>query len=233
MSEKINPNIPIRQIIWGDSYGILPDEKPFIEDRIRYITKGHLELESMAGRMLLLVCEIGFAFIELKENKVCSGKWDEFCRDMFPEISLRKIEQYMQLARAKDWLLEKYQKTKQRFDFDELPPIRQALADLQEHNRAEREKEGKPPIQPKEKRARRVQEADTTVTPGSLSDQPAKSSLPVAAEKMVETATKQEETHKPNDWLPELDEKYYVSRTMLERLCPSCRAILTQTDAVA
>ena len=210
MSEKINPNIPIRQIIWGDSYGILSDEKPFIEDRIRNITKEHFELESMPGRMLLLACEIGFEFIELKENKVCSGKWGEFCRDMFPEISLRKIEQCMQLARAKDWLLEKYQKTKQRFDFDELPPIRQALADLQEHNRAEREKEGKPPIQPKEKRARRVQEADTTVTPGSLSDQPAKSSLPVAAEN-----------------------EYYVSRTMLERLCPSCRAILTQTDAVA
>jgi hypothetical protein len=209
VSEKINPNIPERQIVWRDSYGIHPDEKPLIEDRIRYITNGHLELESMPRRMLLLAWEIGFEFIELKENTVYGGKWTDFCQDMFPEISSRNIERYMQLARGKDWLLKKYENDT-RVGLEELPPIRQALADLQEHNRAEREKEGKPPIQhrPKEKRGRR--EADTTVTPVSLSDQPAKSSLPVAAEN-----------------------EYYVSRTMLERLCPSCRAILTQTDAVA
>ena len=129
-----------------DSFGIHPDETEVIRTRIREIVRRHVEIESMPRRMLVLAWEEGQELIELKENKVYSGKWKEFCEDVFPEISLRNIERYIQLAKNKEWLLAKYEKTTRRVDFDELPPIRQALTDIQQRNREERERQGKPPI---------------------------------------------------------------------------------------
>jgi|SRR6516165_5019460 hypothetical protein len=158
------------EIIVRDQYGILPEEKPEILARVKGIIKNHIELESMPARMLQIAFEIGVEFIELKEKKVYRGKWIEFCREMFPQISPRKIEQYSQLARAKDWLLERYKKRNARFEFSELPPIRQALADIQEKNRETRAEAGKPPIKhrsAKEKRrsGSRDLDGETTVQP--------------------------------------------------------------------
>jgi hypothetical protein len=140
-----------------DSFGIHPDEQMIVEAKVKHVLSQHRELELMPWKMLERAWEIGAELIELKE-KVYQGKWGDFCKESLASMTVRNIERYMQLAKHKDRLLTKY-KTDTRVDFDELPPIRQALTDIQTWSREEREAQGKASIRhrskSKEKRSSR------------------------------------------------------------------------------
>jgi hypothetical protein len=128
-------------LVLRDAFGINPDEKSIVETKVKHLLGQHNELELMPWKMLQNASEIGAELIALKE-KVYHGQWTEFCRQSFASLSQRKIDRYMQLARNKERLLDKY-KTDTRVDFEELPPIRQALADIQTWNQQEPDRQGK------------------------------------------------------------------------------------------
>ena len=82
----------------------------------------------------------------------------------------------MQLFRYKDRLLVKF-KMETRLDFEQLPPIREALSTIQGWNRQERETQGKPPIRhrsaTKEKRTPRpIRDIPSEVVPSHLDEPP-------------------------------------------------------------
>jgi hypothetical protein len=118
-------------IVVRDTYGFLPGE-PIPQREIDEIVGLHNELILTPRRMLEKAFKIGAWFRELKP-RVFHGMWEKLLEEKLPQIGLRQVQRYMQLAENQDWLLEKY-KSDTRDAFDQLPPIREALADIQTKN---------------------------------------------------------------------------------------------------
>ena len=237
---------PAKPFIVRSEYGILPEEGESFRIRTKQILARHIELMGMPYRMLEMAWEIGFELIALKEM-VYHGQWTPFCENALSEVSLRKIEQYMQLAKGKDRLLAKYANPKHSFDFETLPPIRDALADIQTWSREEREQRGKPPIKsrPKEKRASRTIEVKATVTrtesekvPPPVSNAPESPPAPLEGspiETLIEEVVETLEGKPADENLDsdELDAAYYWADQIREEaphlwamFCPDCQALL-------
>jgi hypothetical protein len=130
-----------------DPFKIHPDESSLVQKTIAHIFAEHHELEITPWKMVKRAWSIGAELIALKQ-KIYRGQWSRFCETKLAPMSLRKIGGYMQLAEYKDRLLAKY-RNRNSFDFDQLPPIREVLADIQGWRREERYNAGKAPIKHK------------------------------------------------------------------------------------
>jgi hypothetical protein len=171
------------KLVFRSEYGIHPDEQVLVQGRIDRINQHFQEVKASWQRAKQLAFEIGAELIDLKENKVYSGKWTHFCKAKFPEIHQRVLENCMQLARNREWLERKYPENETDSFFEVCPTIKLMLGDIQERNREERKAQGKPPIRhksaSKKKRGSResVRDVPSEVMPPSHTSQSAEPNL--------------------------------------------------------
>jgi hypothetical protein len=114
------------------------------QDEISFIKRKHSKLCQACRTMLPTAIEIGEWFVQ-KHEKIDRGQWETWLTENFPEIPLRTIRRYCELALNRQFLEAKFQigratDLEQDLYDQAFPTIREALEAIQQKNKAPRKR---------------------------------------------------------------------------------------------
>jgi Protein of unknown function (DUF3102) len=118
-----------------------PDEirtmRPIPKKEIIEVIRWDAELHDLRATVLKRAFEIGFRLTSWR-GLVSHGKWLKWLSQNLPEIGERRSQQYIQLWEHHEWLEAKF-KSETVSDLPDLPGIKDALVQIQQKNRKDRE----------------------------------------------------------------------------------------------
>jgi hypothetical protein len=139
-------------------YDVAQAEIEQIKEKIRFV-------ELAARKTLPTAIEIGEWFAKQRAKLGNAGwdDWEGWVASNFPNVSLRMVHLYVQLASEKQFLAARFTETVSSAnpDFEALPTIKEAIAAIREKNRPIKRGAGRAPVQP------RTIDVKATVTSGS------------------------------------------------------------------